>query len=153
MAGRAGRQEGHCLYAAEPAIAEKPRQFERPAEITSSAVAIVGLIEPQHEHTAFGAAFEPVELPQDGRFDLGVAGPRDRQPYLDGAGLHGEGRPGRHEGGYHRDDAHGGDPTARPDQIPDQSPGHGTALDWRNSPAVTHRWPRKRMAEKTTVEF
>ena len=131
MAGGTGGQKGHRLDAVEPAIAEEPRQFERPAEITPATAAIVGRIKSQHEHAAFVAPLEPVELPQDGRLHLSVAGAGDRQPHFHGNGLHGVGRPSRHDGGRQRGKAHGTGLHAAA----------GDELDRGNHPAVTHCWP------------
>ena len=140
MARGTGGQKCHGLDAREPAVTEEPGQFERPAKITSAAASILGLIEPQHEHAAFGAALEAIQLPQDGGLDLGVAGARDRQPHLDRDSLDRDGRPARHAGS----DQHGDHSYACP------AAAGGDDLDRGNRPAVTHRWPRERWADRTS---
>ena len=97
MPGGAGGKKRHRFDARESAVAETPRQFQRPAEITA-AVVVFGRIEPQHQHAAFVAALEPVELPQDGRLHLGVAGAGDRQPDRHRSSLRRTGLPGGEEG-------------------------------------------------------
>ena len=103
MAGGTSGQKGHRLDAGEPIVAEKPRQFERAAKVTAAAAAVLRRIKPQHEHAPLGAAFEPIELPEDGRLHLGITGARDRQPDRHRGSLGGAGFASRSEASRHED--------------------------------------------------
>ena len=111
MPGRPLRKPGDRLHTGEPFVHEKPRQFERPAEVAAAGRLAIDRVETQHERAPLGGLV--AELPEaadDGGLDLRVAGAGEGQPdrHHDRARDRGRDDPADHQPGGDRDAANKG---------------------------------------------